>query len=110
MGAKKLAPGPGIRKDRGPDRRAVPMETATPSLHPTDLTSRQQNGRNMPKAKTHSGASKRFRRTGTGKILREHANRRHLLEHKPTKRTRRLEGRTTVSANDTKRVKSMLNG
>jgi large subunit ribosomal protein L35 len=64
----------------------------------------------MPKAKTHSGASKRFRRTGTGKLLREKTNRRHLLEHKPTKRTRRLEGRTAVSANDTKRVKALLNG
>jgi large subunit ribosomal protein L35 len=64
----------------------------------------------MPKAKTHSGASKRFRRTGTGKIVRQQANRRHLLEHKPTKRTRRLDGRTTVAANDTKRVNSLLNG
>jgi large subunit ribosomal protein L35 len=64
----------------------------------------------MPKAKTHSGASKRFRRTGTGKLMREQANRRHLLEHKPTTRTRRLEGRTAVSANDTKRVKKLLNG
>jgi large subunit ribosomal protein L35 len=64
----------------------------------------------MPKTKTHSGASKRFRRTGTGKIVREKANRRHLLEHKPSTRTRRLEGRTAVSANDTKRVNKMLNG
>jgi large subunit ribosomal protein L35 len=64
----------------------------------------------MPKTKSHSGASKRFRRTGTGKIVREKAGRRHLLEHKPTKRTRRLDGRTTVSANDTKRVKKLLNG
>ncbi|HEV7854057.1 MAG TPA: 50S ribosomal protein L35 [Mycobacterium sp.] len=64
----------------------------------------------MPKAKTHSGASKRFRRTGTGKIVREKANRRHLLEHKPSKRTRRLEGRTVVSPNDIKRVKKLLNG
>lgn len=48
----------------------------------------------MPKAKTHSGASKRFRRTGTGKIVRQKANRRHLLEHKPSTRTRRLDGRT----------------
>ena len=64
----------------------------------------------MPKTKTHSGASKRFRRTGTGKLVREQANRRHLLEHKPTKRTRRLEGRTAVSAKDTKRVKKLLNG
>jgi len=64
----------------------------------------------MPKAKTHSGASKRFRLTGTGKIMREKANRRHLLEHKSSKRTRRLEGRTTVAPNDVKRVKKLLNG
>ena len=64
----------------------------------------------MPKAKTHSGASKRFRRTGTGKILRQQANRRHNFEYKPTTRTRRLEGRTAVSAHDTRRVKKLLNG
>jgi large subunit ribosomal protein L35 len=64
----------------------------------------------MPKTKTHSGASKRFRRTGTGKIVRQKAGRRHLLEHKSTKRTRRLDGRTTVSTNDIKRVKKLLNG
>jgi large subunit ribosomal protein L35 len=64
----------------------------------------------MPKAKTHSGASKRFRKTGTGKIVRQKAGRRHLLEHKATKRTRRLDGRTTVSANDSTRVAKMLNG
>jgi len=64
----------------------------------------------MPKAKTHSGASKRFRRTGTGKIVRQQANRRHMFEHKPSSRTRRLEGRTAVSRNDTKRVNRMLNG
>ena len=64
----------------------------------------------MPKAKTHSGASKRFRKTGTGKVVREKAGRRHLLEHKATKRTRRLEGRTVVAANDASRVKKMLNG
>ncbi|MET0901390.1 MAG: 50S ribosomal protein L35 [Mycobacterium sp.] len=64
----------------------------------------------MPKAKTHSGASKRFRTTGTGKIVRQKAGKRHLLEHKASKRTRRLEGRAVVAANDTKRVKAMLNG
>jgi large subunit ribosomal protein L35 len=81
----------------------------TPSRRRTD-TDKTEDLNKMPKAKTHSGASKRFRRTGTGKILREKAGRRHLLEHKPTKRTRRLDGRTAVSANDTKRVKRMLNG
>ncbi|MDT5012448.1 MAG: large subunit ribosomal protein [Mycobacterium sp.] len=64
----------------------------------------------MPKAKSHSGASKRFRLTGTGKIVRQQANRRHLLEHKPTKRTRRLEGRVTVSGKDAKRIRKLLNG
>jgi large subunit ribosomal protein L35 len=64
----------------------------------------------MPKAKTHSGTTKRFRKTGTGKIVRQKANRRHLLEHKSTRRTRRLEGRTEVAANDTKRIKKLLNG
>ncbi|BBZ76335.1 50S ribosomal protein L35 [Mycolicibacterium anyangense] len=64
----------------------------------------------MPKAKTHSGASKRFRKTGSGKIVRQKANRRHLLEHKPSKRTRRLDGRTVLAPNDTKRVNAMLNG
>ncbi|ANE80333.1 50S ribosomal protein L35 [Mycobacterium adipatum] len=64
----------------------------------------------MPKAKTHSGASKRFRVTGSGKVVRQKAGKRHLLEHKPSKQTRRLDGRTVVAANDTKRVKKMLNG
>ncbi|MEB3024031.1 MULTISPECIES: 50S ribosomal protein L35 [Mycolicibacter] len=64
----------------------------------------------MPKAKTHSGASKRFRRTGTGKIMRQKANARHLLEHKPSTRMRRLAGRTAVAPADTKRVNAMLNG
>ena len=64
----------------------------------------------MPKAKTHSGASKRFRRTGTGNIVRQKAGRRHLLEHKASKRTRRLDGRTEVAANDRKRIKKLLNG
>ena len=64
----------------------------------------------MPKAKTHSGASKRFRKTGSGKIVRQKAGARHLLEHKSSRRTRRLDGRTEVSANDTKRVNKLLRG
>ncbi|MEK9737744.1 MAG: 50S ribosomal protein L35, partial [Candidatus Nanopelagicales bacterium] len=41
----------------------------------------------MPKQKTHSGAKKRFKVTGSGKITHEQANRRHLLEGKRSKRT-----------------------
>ncbi len=62
----------------------------------------------MPKQKTHSGAKKRFRVTGTGKVLRERAGKRHLLERKPSTLTRRLTGTTEVAKNDVKAVKKML--
>ena len=62
----------------------------------------------MPKIKTHRGAFKRFRTTGNGKIVRQKAGRRHLLEHKPTKRTRRLNGRTLIAASDIKRIKKLI--
>lgn len=62
----------------------------------------------MPKNKTHSGAKKRFRISGSGKVLREQANRRHLFEGKPSTRTRRLALDVEVAPNDTKRVKRLL--
>jgi len=62
----------------------------------------------MPKMKTHSGAKKRFRVTGTGKIMRRRANRMHLFEHKPSTRTRRLANEVTVSPADLKVVKKLL--
>jgi large subunit ribosomal protein L35 len=62
----------------------------------------------MPKNKTHSGASKRFRVTGTGKIMHARAGRRHLLEHKASKVTRRLEGETQLAKNDVKSIKRLL--
>ncbi|KAB1647648.1 MULTISPECIES: 50S ribosomal protein L35 [unclassified Pseudoclavibacter] len=62
----------------------------------------------MPKQKTHSGAKKRFRTTGSGKLYREQANKRHLLEHKSSRRTRRLSADVPVSAADTKQVKRLL--
>ena len=46
----------------------------------------------MPKNKTHSGAKKRFRLTGSGKVMRGQAGKRHLLEHKPSSYTRRVTG------------------
>ncbi|MEU7633715.1 50S ribosomal protein L35 [Nocardia sp. NPDC049190] len=62
----------------------------------------------MPKMKRHSGASKRFKLSGKGKLIRQQANRRHLLEHKPTRRTRRLDGTEVVAAADVRRVKKLL--
>ncbi|MFI2564574.1 50S ribosomal protein L35 [Paenarthrobacter sp. NPDC089714] len=62
----------------------------------------------MPKMKTHSGAKKRFKLTGTGKLKRQQANRRHYLEHKPTTLTRRLAGDKIVFKGDAKVIKKML--
>ena len=62
----------------------------------------------MPKSKTHSGTSKRFKVSGSGKILRQKAGRRHLLEHKSSRVTRRLDGKAVVSPNDVPRVKRLL--
>jgi large subunit ribosomal protein L35 len=62
----------------------------------------------MPKMKPHSGSSKRFRITGSGKIMRRRANRNHLLEHKPSRRTRRLYNEVELDAADTKRIKRLL--
>jgi len=62
----------------------------------------------MPKNKTHSGASKRFKITGSGKVLRQRAGRRHYLEHKPSTLTRRLAGTVEVSSADVKKVKKLL--
>jgi large subunit ribosomal protein L35 len=62
----------------------------------------------MPKMKTHSGAKKRFRITGSGKIVRRRANRKHLFEHKPSTRTRRLENDVVISDADAKKIKKLL--
>ncbi|MGH7208381.1 MAG: 50S ribosomal protein L35 [Nitrospiraceae bacterium] len=48
------------------------------------------------KLKTHKGASKRFSRTGTGKLVRRKAGRRHILTSKARDRKRRLKGATAV--------------
>ncbi|HHY07725.1 MAG: 50S ribosomal protein L35 [Lawsonella sp.] len=62
----------------------------------------------MPKQKTHKGTAKRFKKTGSGKLRREKAGKRHLLEHKSSRRTRRLSGSTDVAAADVKRVERLL--
>ncbi len=62
----------------------------------------------MPKNKTHSGAKKRFKITGSGRLLREQAGRRHMFERKPSTLTRRLAGTVDVAPADTKRVRRLL--
>jgi large subunit ribosomal protein L35 len=62
----------------------------------------------MPKMKTHRGAAKRFKVTGTGKVLRRKQYRSHLLEKKPSKRTRRLARPAEVVGADKKKVQRLL--
>ena len=62
----------------------------------------------MPKMKTHSGAKKRYKITGSGKILRRQTNRSHILGKKPSKRTRRLAGEVEVTGGDRQRVRRQL--
>ncbi|WP_043534282.1 50S ribosomal protein L35 [Actinomyces polynesiensis] len=62
----------------------------------------------MPKNKTHSGTKKRVRVTGSGKLMREQAGARHLLEHKSSKKKRRLASDQLVAKSDKKRVRNLL--
>jgi len=58
--------------------------------------------------KSHRGMAKRVKITGKGKILLEPAGKRHLLEVKSSRETRRLSGTFEVAKNDLKRVKKLL--
>ena len=60
------------------------------------------------KNKTHRGAAKRFRVTGTGKVRRRKAYRSHLLEKKSSRRTRRLGRIVEVTGGDKKHVERLL--
>jgi large subunit ribosomal protein L35 len=62
----------------------------------------------MPKMKPHSGMAKRVKITGRGKLLTEQAGKRHLLEGKSSKVTRRMTGTVEVAKSDVKRIKKML--
>jgi len=62
----------------------------------------------MPKMKTHSASKKRFRLTGTGKLVRRRGMKSHLLEHKSSKRKRGFRKLTDVSPADTRGIKRLL--
>ncbi len=62
----------------------------------------------MPKLKTHRGAAKRFKKTGTGKFKRSMAFKRHLLSSKTTKVKRQLSGMVVVADADAKKIARML--
>ena len=62
----------------------------------------------MPKMKTHKGAAKRFKITGSGKLTRQSANLNHILEKKAPKRKRRLATEAELVGGDRDRVKRLL--
>lgn len=62
----------------------------------------------MPKVKTRKSAAKRFRTTGSGKIVRRRAFKNHLLQHKSAKRKRDLSRLTVVDERDEPNVRLML--
>lgn len=62
----------------------------------------------MPKMKTKRAAAKRFRTSGSGKIMRRKANKGHILTKKSSRRKRRLSGAAAVSPSDVKIVARML--
>jgi len=62
----------------------------------------------MPKIKTHRGAAKRFKVTGTGKIIKRSCNKSHLLTGKPAKRMRRLRKPSLVSDVEYDKIKKLI--
>ena len=62
----------------------------------------------MPKLKTHKGAAKRFKKTGTGKIKRRHSFARHILTSKSSGRKRKLAQATTLDDANLYAVREML--
>lgn len=64
----------------------------------------------MGKMKTRRAAAKRFKVSGSGKLLRRHSKMRHLLECKPPAKRRKLRQRGSVSSSDEARVRQMLPG
>jgi large subunit ribosomal protein L35 len=62
----------------------------------------------MPKQKTHSGAKKRFKITGTGKLLRRHGMKSHILEKKSPKRKRQMSRDQSVAKVDVPTLERML--
>jgi large subunit ribosomal protein L35 len=62
----------------------------------------------MPKMKTHSGAKKRFKLTGKGRVMRRHGMQSHILEKKTPKRKRAFRQDQPVAPADTKLAKGLL--
>lgn len=63
----------------------------------------------MPKMKTHKGAAKRFKKTGTGKLKRSHAYTSHMFSHKSQDQKRKLRKSALVTSKLATKIKKMIN-
>lgn len=63
----------------------------------------------MPKMKTHKGAAKRFKKTGTGKMKRNHSYTSHMMIHKSQKQKRSLRKSTIATPSLARKIKKMIN-
>ncbi|WP_010630401.1 50S ribosomal protein L35 [Sporolactobacillus vineae] len=63
----------------------------------------------MPKMKTHKGAAKRFRKTASGKMKRNHSYTSHMMSHKSQKQKRNLRKSAIATSTLAKKVKKMIN-
>ena len=80
----------------------------TPGICVATAINNNNKQQKMPKVKTNSGAKKRFRLTGTGKIKRHHAFHSHILTKKTKKQKRNLVHQTVVDTDDMKQVRDLL--
>lgn len=83
-------------------------QKSRPAVQRARLGRLRQESPNMPKMKTHTGAAKRFKMTGTGKIKRGQTKKRHILTTKDTKTKRKLTANAYVSDGDYAKVKRMI--
>src|SRR5690606_18882614 len=95
------------RQARG-EQDALPEPHGCQRIRRRSGTCRQDRGRVMPTQKTHSGAKKRFKITGSGKVKKQGAGMRHNLEGKSSKVTRRLNRDVIPSPQDAKVIKGLL--
>ena len=72
------------------------------------INNNNKNFKTLPKVKANSGAKKRFRFTGTGKIKRHHAYHSHILTKKTKKQKRNLVHQTLVDGANLKQVRDLL--
>ena len=107
-GGKSMEAGKTCQRRHG-GRQAIKSEKPTCGPQGTPLeTAPSSMRKNIAKAKTRKGVAKRFKITGTGKLLRRKQGRRHLAECKSRKRKRNLRKATTAAAVDVPRLMACM--